>query len=149
MSSRPLLAMAALVTFLAACNGPLPFLSGGALDGPVVEAPASWADFGEPNGLMELETNPADPYSVNLAYTIVGETLYAYAGDTRTAWVEHMEADPRVRMRIDDSIYELRAERVHDEAEIVAFAKAWTAQGSYHRDPMELEDRWLYRLARR
>ena len=138
----------ALAVSLAGCNGPLPFLSGGALDGPVVEAPTSWADLGESSGLMELETNPEDPYSVNLAYTIVGETLYAYAGDTRTTWVEYMDADPRVRMRIDGSIYELRAERVgeDEEAEIVAFAKAWTAQGSYHLDPMELEERWLYRL---
>ncbi|MCP5040560.1 MAG: nitroreductase family deazaflavin-dependent oxidoreductase, partial [bacterium] len=68
--------------------------------------------------MIQLETNPEDPYSVNIAYTVVDDQLYIYAGDTRTQWVENMEADPRVRFRLDDTIYELRAERVTDRNKI-------------------------------
>ena len=128
------------------CNGPLPFLGGGALAGDVVAAPESWGEWTESVSVIQLETNPAVPYSVNIAYTVVGEHLYVYAGDTKTRWVEDMEADPRVRFRRDGLIYVLRAERVSGEAERVAFAKVWAARGSFSRDPQTLEEVWLYRL---
>jgi hypothetical protein len=146
---RTLRFLLVFAVLLAGCNGPLPFLSAGALDGTVTPPPARWADWGEDYGVVQLETNPADPYSVNIAYTTVGNGLYANAGDTRTKWVEHMERDPRVRLRRGDAIYELRAERVTDEREIDAFAEAWTSQGFYHRDPRKLDALWLYRLERR
>lgn len=141
--------LASLLLFLAiatGCNGPLPFLGGGALSGDVVAAPESWDEWTESASVIQLETNPAEPYSVNIAYTIVGEHLYVYAGDTKTRWVEDMEADPSVRFRRGGLIYELRAVRVSDEAERVAFAKVWAARGSFSRDPQTLGEVWLYRL---
>ena len=134
------------LSFATGCNGPLPFLGGGALSGDVVAVPESWGEWTESVSVIQLETNPAVPYSVNIAYTVVGEHLYVYAGDTKTRWVEDMEADPRVRFRRDGLIYVLRAERVSGEAERVAFAKVWAARGSFSRDPQTLEEVWLYRL---
>lgn len=63
-----------------------------------------------------------------------------------TQWVQNMEADSNVRLRIDGVVYELRAERVTDPAEIARFGKAWTSQSSLMRDPSELEQAWVYRL---
>lgn len=130
------------------CNGPLPFLSGGRLGGETRPAPPIW-NLEEPFGVAQLETRPADPYSVNVAYTQLGGVLYLNAGDTETEWVKHITADPRVRLRIDDEIFELAATRVRDPAEIEAFGQAWTDQGFFHRDPTKLDRVWLYRLAAR
>lgn len=131
------------------CNGPLPFLGGGALSGEVAESPVSWSEWTRSDDVIQLETNPAEPYSVNIAYTIVGERLYVYAGDTKTRWVENMETDPNVRFRRQGVIYELRAERVLDDAERTTFAKVWAARGFFSRDPQTLEEVWLYRLGPR
>ena len=147
MSIYTRLAPLLLFLFVATgCNGPLPFLGGGALSGDVVAAPESWGEWTESVNVIQLETNPAVPYSVNIAYTIVGEQLYVYAGDTKTRWVEDMEADPRVRFRRDGLVYELRAERVSGDAERLAFAKVWAARGAFSRDPQTLDEVWLYRL---
>ena len=98
---------------------------------------------------MQLETRPDDPYSVNIAYTVMEGRLYVNAGDTETRWVQHMSADPRVRLRLDGVIYELRAERVSDPDELAAFARAWTSQSVFRRDPTQLDEVWLYRLVAR
>jgi len=140
----------ALVVLLnvVSCNGPLPFLSAGELAGDLQPTPAKWA-FDDDFGVIQLETRPAEPYSVNLAYTLVDGSLYIHAGDTRTEWVRHIETDPRVRFRLNESIYELAATRVTDPAEISAFAKAWVSHSAFHRDPESLDEIWLYRLAAR
>ena len=131
--------------WLAACNGPFVVFPGGALSGESRSAPTDWSFAGD-YGATQLETRPGEPYSVNLAYTIVDGALYINAGDTETEWVKHMEADPRVRLRIDGVIYELQSERVHDAVAIDAFSEAWTRQSMFRRDPRELERAWIYRL---
>jgi len=117
---------------------------GGRLDGPVEAAPASFA-FARDAGTIQLETRPEDPYSVNIACAVVGDALYVSAGDSKTRWVENMQQNPLVRMRIDGSIYELQAQRVTDDAEIDAFAEEWTKH-SWARDPRELDEVWIYRM---
>jgi len=51
-----------------------------------------------------------------------------------------------VRLRIDGRLYDLRAERVSEPAEVAAFAVAWTGQSMFRRDPSKLERAWIYRL---
>ena len=135
----------ALVLVLAGCNGPLGVMSGGQLDGDAVGPPAGWQGV-EDYGNAQLETNPTEPYSVNLVYTVMDDVLYVNAGDNEAQWVKHMNADPQVRLRIDDNIYELRAERVTDTDEIAAFAEAWTSQSMFRRDPTGYEVVYIYRL---
>ena len=130
------------------CNGPLPFMSGGALAGEGQPAPSEWT-FAEDYGVVQLETRPEEPYSVNIAYTLVDGRLYVNAGDTETEWVRHMEANPLVRLRVEDVIYRLRAVRVTDSAEISEFGAAWTSQSMFYRDPDDLEEVWLYQLVAR
>ena len=137
-----------LSLLLAGCNGPLPFMSGGTLSGEEQPAPRTWA-LAEDSGVAQLETRPEDPYSVNIAYTLMEGRLYINAGDTETAWVEKMEANPLVRLRISEVIYLLRAERVTDAGEISDFGKLWVAQSMFQRDPTKLEEVWIYRLVPR
>ena len=137
-----------LVLAAAACNGPFGLLPGGALDGAVRAAPDDWSFAGD-RGTCQLETRPGDPYSVNIAYTILDGRLYVNAGDTETRWVKNMSADPEVRLRVDGTLYELRADRVTQAAEIEAFAEAWTGQSMFRRDPSEMDEVWIYRLVAR
>lgn len=142
------LGAALTLLLVGACNGPLPFMAGGALAGEERAAPAAWS-FEEPFGVVQLETRPREPYSVNIAYTLMDGQLYVNAGDTRTAWVRHIESNPAVRLRAGGLIYPLRAERVVDADEIAAFGALWTAQGVFHRDPARLDPVWIYRLVAR
>lgn len=146
MPVRPLALL--LLVAAAGCNGPFAVFPGGRLEGEVRPVPADWT-FAGTHGTAQIETRPGDPYSVNLAYTIVRGTLYVNAGDTETRWVRNMSADPRVRLRIDGALYELRAERVTGADEVAAFAEAWTGQSMLRRDPTELEEVWIYRLVGR
>ncbi len=132
------------VPLLLACEGPIAYLPGGALAGPVEPLPAS-VDFARDAGTVQLETRPEEPYSVNLACTVVGDHLYVSAGGNRSQWVENLEADPRVRLRVEGVIYELRAERVTDAAELDAFAEAWL-KNAWARDPRGYEEAFVYRL---
>ena len=99
--------------------------------------------------MVQLETRPEDPYSVNIAYTLLEGRLYINAGDTETEWVKNMEVNPLVRLRISEALYALRAERVTDPGEISTFGKAWVSHSMFHRDPDELDEVWIYRLAGR
>lgn len=140
-----LLVVLATGSVATSCNGPLPFLSGGELAGSVQPVPATWAleqDF----AVVQLETQSKEPYSVNIAYTQIDGGLYINAGDTETEWVQHMSANPLVRLRIDETIYELRAERVTQAEEVAMFSEAWTSHSMFHRDPRELDEVWIYRL---
>ena len=146
MSVRFLTVLSILSVF--GCNGPFALLPGGRLDGGVEPAPADWAFAGD-YGTIQLETQPDEPYSVNIAYTVIEGRVYINAGDTETQWVKNLGANPLVRMRMDGALYELRAERVSDSAEITAFGKAWTDQSMFRRDPTQLDRVWIYRLVSR
>ncbi len=130
------------------CNSPFALLPGGKLEGEVKPAPKDWAFAGEYR-TVQLETHPEDPYSVNIAVTVIEGRLYIHAGDTATQWVKHIAASPLVRLRMDGVLYDLRAERVTEAAEIAAFGKVWASQSMFLRDPSGLDEVWLYRLASR
>ena len=137
-----------LILSVVACSGPFVTIPGGALDGELAPTPSDWA-FTDEISTVQIETNPEDPYSVNIAYVVMNGTLYINAGDTETRWVQHMAVNPLVRLRLDGSLYELRAERVNDDAEIAAFGELWTEQSSFLRDPAELGEVWVFRLVAR
>ncbi len=134
-----------IVTALVLGCGPTLLLPGGELDGPVAPTPSSWS-FTDDVGTVQLETRPDDPYSVNIWATALDSSLYVHAGANRANWVENIEADPRVRVRIEDEIYLLEAQRVYDAAEFERFAQAYEAKyGSRPRNE-RIEEIYLYRL---
>lgn len=134
-----------LCVVLTACgDGPLPFLSGGELGGTVVETPEIW-QLAEDSAVAQLETRPDDPYSINLTYVQLDGVLYIYAGNTRTNWVQHIEQNPLIRVRVNgDTIYPGKAIRVLDADELGRFAAAWDG-----RDPLQWDEVWLYRVVAR
>jgi hypothetical protein len=66
---------------------------------------------------IQLETNPADPYSINVWAVDIGDKLYVATGEDGTTWSEYVERDPNVRARVDGIVYELVAARVTDPVE--------------------------------
>ena len=146
MSARFLSLLLVIATF--GCNGPFVLLPGRRLEGQVEPAPGDWAFAGD-YGTVQLETRPEDPYSVNIAFTVIGQRLYINAGDTETQWVKNITVNPQVRLRMDGVLYDLQAERVTNTAEITAFSKAWTSQSMFRRTPTELDEFWIYSLVSR
>ncbi len=127
------------------CNGPFMLLPGGGLAGAVKPSPSDWSFVGEYE-TAQLETRPEDPYSVNIAVIVIEGSLYINAGDTETQWVKNIAANSHVRLRLDDVLYESRAERVTSADTIATFGKVWTSQSMFMRDPSELDEVWLFRL---
>jgi len=138
----------ALAGASAGCGGPFVLFPGGALEGPTVPLPESWA-FTDAVGTVQLETRPSDPYSVNIWLVAVGDHVYVHAGANRSAWVEHLEADPNARLRVEGSIYELRAARVTAQPELDGFADAY--ERKYGRRPRNenVAEVYLFRLGPR
>jgi hypothetical protein len=134
-----------LVAALAAC-GPILLLPGGELEGKMVPAPSDWA-FTDDVSTVQLETRPDDPYSVNIWAVGLGPGLYVHAGANRSTWVENMEADPHVRLQVEDAIYELRSSRVERQDEFDRFSDAY--EKKYGRRPRNesVEEAYLFRLA--
>ena len=149
MTAKPLLLVVlVLAASVAGCDGPFVILPGGALGGSTAATPDSWS-FADEVDTVQLETRPADPYSVNVWLIALGGNLYVHAGDNRSTWVENMEADPSVRLRIDVSIYELLAARVEDQEEFDRFSDAY--EQKYGRRPgnENVAEAYLFRLSAR
>ena len=149
MRTIPALLLAWLLAApIVACNGPFVLLPGGALEGSTAPTPESWA-FTDEVKTIQLETRPADPYSVNIWVIALGEHIYVHAGANRSEWVEHMEADPNVRLRVEDSIYELAAARVETQDEFDRFSDAY--EKKYGRRPRNenVDEAYLFRLGAR
>ncbi|MBW2359701.1 MAG: hypothetical protein JRG84_02250 [Deltaproteobacteria bacterium] len=128
---------------------PIVMIPGGALSGEVQRTPESWA-FTDAVKVVQLETRPVDPYSVNIWVTAMEEALYiAAGGGEETEWVHHLREDPFVRLRVGEAIYELRVARADDAATRAAFLEA--AKKKYNFDPEDegASKAILYRLDRR
>jgi hypothetical protein len=137
-----------LALLLGGCGGPFLLLPGGRLDGETAAAPDDWS-LAETVKTVQLETNPEDPYSVNIWAVGMGPRMYVHAGANRSTWVEHMEADPRVRLRVEDVVYELAAARVTGQDEFDQFASAYEEKyGSRPRNE-DVSEAWLFRLVPR
>lgn len=133
-------------TLLSAC-GYIPF-SSGALQGQLTPVPADWSDVAQAD-IIELETNPGDPYSVKLWIVGIGPELYVHAGANRATWVEHIEQDPAVRLLIGNSLYELQASRVTGAEEFNTFSDAYeTKYGNRPRNE-NVNEAYLFRLKQR
>ncbi len=134
-------------TLLTTACGYIPF-SGGALSGRETPPPTDWTQVAEAK-IIELETNPTDPYSVKLWIIGAGPNLYVHAGANRTTWVEHIEADSRVRLLIDDALYLLRAQRVTDAGEFDNFAQAYDIKYGNRPRNESVDEAYLFRLTPR
>lgn len=136
-----------LLSLAAGCADMIP-LASGELEGVLRKAPADWTQVSVQH-VIELETNPVEPYSVKLWIVGFGEKLYVHAGTNRARWVENMEADPSVRLLIGPSLYELEGSRVNSQDEFEAFADAYEQKYGSRPGNESVTEAYLYRLAPR
>ena len=72
--------------------------------------------------MFQLETLPADPYSVNIGFFVVDGTIYIDPAEDRQ-WYQNIQADPAVRIRFagSDQIHPMTAVRETNPAIIAQF----------------------------
>ena len=118
MHPGPLI-LIAILPLLNACGGPLLGFPGGALAGAeqnLSAAPPFTEDL-----VIQLETRPEDPYSVNINAFVIDGSLHIDPAPGRT-WGEHLARNPMVRVGTGGSaVFLARAERVTDAAVLERF----------------------------
>jgi hypothetical protein len=102
-----------------ACGGPFFIIPGGELSGEVVDEPISDWGFVD-DSFVDLETDPADPYSVQLNYVVRDGKLYLDPMEGKK-WLEEIRASPLVRVRFSGRIYPLEAVLVGKPGELEGF----------------------------
>ncbi len=136
----------AFCVLVLAC-GPMGPFPGGRLSGTVAaDLPDDWS-FADARDTVQLETRPSAPYSVNLWGAGIGDRFYLASGGGGDArWVGYIAEDPNVRLRVCDTIYELRAVRVDDDAERARFLQALKRKYDWEPSTRERENAMLFRL---
>ena len=143
MNRRPLLLGLTLILTLSGCDM-IPF-SGGKLEGEIKPLPEDWPLIRDAN-VIQIETNPAAPYSVKLWVVVMNNTPYIHAGANRATWVEHLEANPNLKLGYEGALYELKAVQVTDELEFNQLREIYKEKyGNYPRNS-NLSEIYLYRL---
>ena len=79
------LLLIAVAATLSGCAEPFIVMAGGQLSGEVTDPPADWSEFNDEE-IIQLETRPEDPYSVNIWMIASGPDLYVATGDDPTRW---------------------------------------------------------------
>jgi hypothetical protein len=132
------------------CGGPLVMIPGGKLSGTVQPVPSDWA-FSDEFEDVQLETRPSNPYSVNIWGVADGGRFYVASGrGLESTWAKHIEADPDVRLRIGEDLYELRAVRTDDPQDRVRFLAAVKKKyDGFEPDEEQAEVSVLYSLESR
>ena len=140
---------AVLAALVLGCGGPLGPIPGGALSGVEVACPNAFpADVRE----IQIEVRPEDPYSVTTWNVVLNGALFVPADflNPMKRWPSFVEADERVRVRVDPLVYTCRAVRVRDADRIDALRSA--AAAKYDLDPegsAATTEVWWYRIERR
>jgi hypothetical protein len=133
-----------LLVFATSC-GPFLLLPGGELEGTDVPVPADWSLLAD-RSTVQIETRPEDPYSVNIWAVGMGSVVYIHAGANRSKWVEHLETNPALRLRVDEDIYALRATRVETQEEFNTFSDAYEEKYSVRPRNETVGQVYLFRL---
>ena len=142
------IALTCLALAIATGCGPIVMIPGGALSGDVKPTPGDWS-FSDEVETVQLETNPDDPYSVNVWGIASGAHFYVAAGDKTNEWAENLRKDSRARLRIGDDVFELEAIEVTDDAELDTFVKAAQMKYDFEPDPEQRAKAALFRLGPR
>lgn len=143
------LLFALIVALVAAGCEPTFVFAGGELEGTERPMPSSW-DFTEDFDTVQIETRPAEPYSVNVWGVDVNRNFYVAASDaSEAAWARAIEAEPRVRLRVGDDIYRLLAKRTEDPKELDDVIDAYVDKYGGDRERSFIQHAWVFRLGSR
>lgn len=145
----------ALLVLLASASfacGPIGPVAGGRLRGTPHQGNLPSWEFVADVETVQIETRPDDPYSVNTWIGSYQGGLYVPTSlilgadePSEREWVRNVEADPRVRLRIDGTVYELQALRVEDEATVEGVRAALLAKYEEEADD-HARNAWIYEL---
>ena len=138
----------ALLVLLSGCAEPFIVFAGGELSGEEQAPPEDWS-FLEAVDTVQIETDPEDPYSVNVWTVGIGADVYVATGGDGTNWTECIDADPRVRLRANSTIYPLKASAVTDMDERRRVAEAYLSKYDVDDDEGWVDTGRIYRLDRR
>ncbi len=128
---------------------PMFVFAGGELRGTERPMPSDWS-FTDDFDTVQIETRPADPYSVNLWGVSANGNFYVAASDADdAAWVRAIEAEPRVRLRVGDDIYRLLARRTEDPEELADVTDAYIDKYGGERERSFIRHAWVFRLGPR
>ena len=111
-------------------------LPGGKLEGATAPAPSDWA-FTDEVKTVQLETRPEDPYSVNIWAVGIEPLLYVHAGTNRSRWVENIEDNPDVRVRVEG------------QDEFARFSNAYEKKYGLRPRNESVKEAYLFRLEAR
>jgi hypothetical protein len=126
-------------------DGPLGPFPGGPFQGAVERGPEpDWSFLDRTNGI-DLEVDSAHPRSVHVWVLRDGNAVYVpSAFAAKKKWPAQVVADPRVRLRVGGRVYERRAARVTDAAEIRKLIDG--VSDKYHAGHGDPESTWFFRL---
>lgn len=156
LAAPRLLPLCTIASLGLAC-GPIGPFPGGALSGEVHhERVADWS-FSDDAHTIQLETDSQDPRSVNTWCVGYQGNLYiptslimGTENPAERGWVQNVLRDPLVRVRIDGTVYELRAERVDDPTELEAVRAKFIAKyDEVEAGEEQAENAWIFRLVSR
>jgi len=148
-----------LFVLAAGCGEPSFFVvAGGELAGAVSQQPVGDWSFTDSVEIVQLETRPEDPYSVHIYGVGSGGAFYVASqgwrlgvgsgGDAR--WVTHIADDPRVRLRVGETLYELEATRVEGKTELARVRTLYYEKYGTEADEWGFwrteASPWVYRL---
>ena len=143
---RILIFLSTLILVSCEPMGPIP---GGQLTGEAKAVPDNWSAFSEVE-LVQLETRPDDPYSLNIWGVGLGRDYYiASGGGGESNWVDHIIDNPDVRLRIENKLFELKAVRITDEEELAEVLKRYKEKYDMEAQGADAAQAWLFRLDRR
>lgn len=143
---RGRLALALIAMLVAAGCEPMFVFAGGRLSGTERPTPSSW-DFTDEVDTVQIETRPADPYSVNVWGVHVNRSFYVAASDAgEAAWALAIEAEPRIRLRVGEDIYRLLAIRIEDPTELAGVTDAYVDKYGGDRQRSFIRHAWVFRL---
>ena len=134
--------------------GPIGPIPGGRLSGELGPRPSADWRFAEDEKTAQLETRPEDPHSVNTWFVSLGPDLYVPTSmilgpkdPTDRTWVTHVVANPMVRIRLGDHLYERVAIRVTDAPEYDRARDALETKYGIDRSERDPErEIWIFRL---
>lgn len=137
--------LAIMLLLVSSCSEYLP-TSMGPLEGTVVEILDNWHEVAQTE-IIQFETiGDKGQYSVNLWIALVEGSLYVFAGDNHTEWVQNIESNPDVRLGVKGEIFELRASRVVDPATFEQFAQVWESKYGNRPRNENVQETYLLRL---
>ena len=144
--TRILILLSAFILVSCEPMGPIP---GGQLSGEVKVTPNDWSAFSGVE-LVQLETRPDDPYSLNIWGVGLGKDYYiASGGGGESNWVDHILENSEVRLRIENNIFELKAVRITNEEELAQVLKRYKEKYDMEAQGEDAAQAWLFRLDRR